>query len=236
MTLHNTPKLLQYLRLFLGAIVLSTAVSACRTSTQPPLSSASVDPTTSSTPPPSGMMDHSRMSQGMMNQKMELGPADANYDLRFIDAMIPHHEGAVMMANDVLKKSKRPELKQLAKAIVSAQDKEIIQMQQWRKDWYPKSPNAPMAWNVEMNHMMAMKPDQMSAMRMNMDLGKADLDYDLRFINAMVPHHEAAVIMAKDLAQKTKRPELQKLAKEVVSSQQSEIDQMNQWRKTWYGK
>ena len=235
MTLRNTPKLLQYLQLSLGAIALSASVSACGTSPQPPLSSASIDPTTSASPG-SGMMDHSRMSQGMMNQRMDLGPADTNYDLRFIDAMIPHHEGAVVMANDALKKATRPELKQLAKAIVSAQDKEIGQMKQWRKDWYPKSPDAPMAWSAEMNHMMTMKPDQMSAMKMNMDLGKADSDYDLRFIDAMLPHHEAAVIMAKDLAQKTKRPELQKLAKEVVSSQQAEVDQMNQWRKAWYGK
>lgn len=235
MILRHTPKLLQYLQLSLGAIVLSISVSACGTSTQPPLSSASVDPTPTTTPS-SGMMDHSKMSQGMMSQRMDLGPADADYDLRFIDAMVPHHEGAVVMANDALKKSKRPEVKQLAKAIVTAQDKETIQMQQWRKDWYPKSPNAPMAWNVEMNHMMTMKPDQMSTMRMNMDLGKADSDYDLRFINAMLPHHEAAVTMAKDLSQKSKRPELQKLAKEVINSQQAEIDQMNQWRKTWYGK
>ena len=176
------------------------------------------------------------MNQGMMNHSMDLGPADADYDLRFIDAMIPHHEGAVVMANDALKKAARPELKKLATAIVSDQDKEIIQMQQWRKDWYPKASNAPMAWNNEMNRMMAMKPDQMGMMSMNMDLGKADSKYDVRFINAMVPHHEAAVVMAKDLAQKTKRPELQKFAKDVVIAQQSEIDQMNQWRKTWYGK
>ena len=227
------PKLLRFLQLSLGAIVLSTAVSACGTSAQLPTSS--VD-SKASTPRPSGMMDHSKMNPGMMNHSIDLGPADADYDLRFIDAMVPHHEGAVVMAQDALKKSTRPELKQLATAIVSAQDKEMIQMQQWRKDWYPKSLNTPMAWNAEMNHMMAMKPEQMGAMRMNMDLGKADSDYDLRFINAMVPHHESAVTMAKDLAQKTKRPELQKFAKEVISSQQAEIDQMNQWRKTWYGK
>ena len=167
---------------------------------------------------------------------MDLGPADSDCDLRFIDAMILHHEGAVVMANDALKKPARPELKKLAIAIASDQDEEIIQMQQWRKDWYPKALNAPMAWNKEMNHMMAMKPDQMSMMSMNVNLGKADSDYDLRFMNAMVPHHEAAVVMAKDLAQKTKRPELQKFAKDVVIAQQSEIDQMNQWRKTWYGK
>ena len=231
-----TLKSLQFLQLLFGAIVLSISVSACGTSSQfPTTPSASVD-ATASTPRPSGMMDHSTMNQGMMNHSMDLGPADADYDLRFIDAMILHHEGAVVMAKDALKKSARPELKKLATAIVSDQDKEIIQMQQWRKDWYPKAPNSPMAWNKEMNYMMAMKPDQMSMMSMNMDLGKADSDYDLRFINAMIPHHEAAVVMAKDLAINTKRPELQKFAKDVVTAQQSEIDQMNQWRKTWYGK
>jgi len=40
-----------------------------------------------------GMMNHgSGMKHGMA---MDLGPADANYDLRFIDAMIPHHQGAI---------------------------------------------------------------------------------------------------------------------------------------------
>jgi len=71
---------------------------------------------------------------------------------------------------------------------------------------------------------------------MDMDLGKADAEYDLRFMQAMVPHHQAAVVMAQDMAQKTKRPELQKLSKEIIVSQQIEIDQMQQWQKSWYKK
>jgi uncharacterized protein (DUF305 family) len=50
----------------------------------------------------------------------------------------------------------------------------------------------------------------------------------------MIPHHEGAVVMAKDLLQKSKRPELQKLAKAIITSQQTEIDQMKKWRQTWY--
>ncbi|WP_421656383.1 DUF305 domain-containing protein [Leptothermofonsia sp. ETS-13] len=57
---------------------------------------------------PNGMMDHS-----MMN----LGPADGEFDLRFIDSMIPHHEGALSMAAEVLQKSSRPKLKKLAQDI-----------------------------------------------------------------------------------------------------------------------
>lgn len=36
--------------------------------------------------------------------------ADARYDLRFINAMIEHHTGALTMAQDALNKSRRPEI------------------------------------------------------------------------------------------------------------------------------
>ena len=68
----------------------------------------------------------------------DLGTADAHFDLRFINAMIPHHQGAVTMAEDALSKSKRPEIKQLAQEIVKAQEAEIEQMQEWRQAWYKK--------------------------------------------------------------------------------------------------
>jgi uncharacterized protein (DUF305 family) len=40
------------------------------------------------------------------------------------------------MAKDALSKSKRPEIKQMAQAILSSQQKEIDKMKQWRKAWY----------------------------------------------------------------------------------------------------
>ncbi|MBW4511837.1 MAG: DUF305 domain-containing protein [Scytonematopsis contorta HA4267-MV1] len=183
-----------------------------------------------------GGMNHSGMNHSGMNHNMDLGPADANYDLRFIDGMIPHHEGAVVMAKEALQKSKRPEIKKLANEIIKAQDKEIAELKQWRKAWYPKAPNEPQAWHAEMKHMMAMTPEQIKAMRMDMDLGKSDAEFDLRFINAMIPHHEGAVVMAKDALNKSKRPEIKKLAQAIISSQEAEIKQMKQWRQVWYKK
>jgi uncharacterized protein (DUF305 family) len=228
----------QFLALLVSSIALSTGVSTCN-STSPSATAPAATPIAKSISAPA--MDHSDMNhetmkgQGM-SHSMDLGPADADYDLRFIDAMIPHHEGALVMAQDLAQKTKRPELQKLAKDVISAQTKEIAQMKQWRQDWYPKAPSTPMAWHAEMKHMMAMSPEQISAMKMDMDLGKADAEYDLRFLQAMVPHHQAAVVMAQDLAQKTKRPELQKLAKDIMASQQGEIDQMQQWQKSWYKK
>jgi len=52
--------------------------------------------------------------------------------------MIPHHQGAITMAQDALSKSKRPEIKQLAQEIITSQQKEIDQMKQWRQAWYKK--------------------------------------------------------------------------------------------------
>jgi uncharacterized protein (DUF305 family) len=175
------------------------------------------------------------MNHGGMNHSMDVGPANANYDLRFIDSMVPHHQGALVMAQEVIQKSKRPELVKFAKNIITEQKKEIAQMQQWRKQWYPKVSATPMMWHAAMNHEMAMTAEHKQSMMMSMSLGKADARFDKCFLDAMIPHHQGAVTMAQDSLQKSKRPELQKLSKNIIASQQSEIDRMTQWQQTWYG-
>ncbi|PSN18395.1 hypothetical protein C7271_12770 [filamentous cyanobacterium CCP5] len=77
---------------------------------------------------PAGQTDHSAM--------MDLGPQDEAFDLRFIDGMILHHQGAIAMAESALQNSQRDEVKQLAQEILAAQQREIDQMQQWRQAWY----------------------------------------------------------------------------------------------------
>lgn len=227
---------------FLGLIVVAIAasssfLSACSTSSNAQNQAPSPQATMAGSHQPGNHDSMGGMNHGGMmdHSMMELGPADAEFDLRFIDSMIPHHEGAVVMAQAVLQNSQRPELKKLAESIIKAQAKEINQMKQWRKAWYPKAPSDPIAWHGAMNHSMAMSPDQLKAMRMDMDLGKADANFDQRFIDAMIPHHEGAVVMAQDVLQKSKRPEMQQLAKNIIASQQAEIEQMQQWRKAWYG-
>ncbi len=220
------------LGLSIGAVIAVSGLTACSNSAQTSTSTQSPAATGSPMAAMPGM-DHSNMKGGMM-MNMDLGPADESFDLRFMDAMIPHHKGAVKMAQEALQKSKRPEIKKLAQSIIADQDKEIAQMNQWRKAWYASAASTPMAWDSGTKSMMPMPQDQMKGMMMNMDLGAADDQFDLRFINAMIPHHESAIVMANNALQKSKRPEVQTLAKAIVSSQQAEIEQMKQWRKAWY--
>ena len=56
----------------------------------------------------------------------------------FIDAMIPHHESAIAMANVALQESEDPEILRIAEDIVNGQELEISQMQAWREEWYPE--------------------------------------------------------------------------------------------------
>ena len=140
------------------------------------------------------------------------------------------------MAQEALEKSQRPEIKQLANDIIAAQKKEITQMKQWRTDWYPKVSSQPVAYGGANKSLVPMSAKQHQSMMMSEDLGAADDKFDLRFINAMIPHHEGALVMAKDAISKSTRLEVKQLNQSILTSQQSEIDQMQQWRKAWYSK
>lgn len=60
--------------------------------------------------------------------------------------------------------------------------------------------------------------------------------FDRAFIDAMVPHHRSAIAMARDAKEAgLANPDLVKIADDVISTQQEEIDRMLEWRTDWYG-
>ncbi|PSB08492.1 DUF305 domain-containing protein [filamentous cyanobacterium CCP1] len=176
------------------------------------------------------------MSEGMDHDgmHMSLGPQDELFDLRFIDAMIPHHEGAVVMAQEALEKSDREEIQTLSQEIIAAQEQEIQQLQEWRQAWYPDADETPVMYHESMGHTMPMTEEMRQSMMMSGDLGEADAEFDLRFINAMIPHHEGAVVMAQEALENSDREEVRQLAQAIIDAQQQEIEQMEQWRQDWY--
>ena len=59
----------------------------------------------------------------------------AAFDIEFINQMTPHHQGAIVMAQEALTKAEHTELKTLANNIIKAQEAEIKQMQNWKTQW-----------------------------------------------------------------------------------------------------
>ena len=63
------------------------------------------------------------------------------FDRAFVDEMIPHHRGAIRMAEAVLAKTRDPELRKLAENVVTAQKREISEMEAFRKREYASTAN-----------------------------------------------------------------------------------------------
>jgi uncharacterized protein (DUF305 family) len=66
--------------------------------------------------------------------------------------------------------------------------------------------------------------------------GKKGDALDIAFLEGMITHHEGAVAMAKELQAGTKRPELQKMANDIISVQTTEINMMKGWLNQWFGR
>jgi uncharacterized protein (DUF305 family) len=58
---------------------------------------------------------------------------------------------------------------------------------------------------------------------------------DERFIDAMVPHHDGAVDMARVAVKNAEHPEIERLAGHIISNQEAEINELESKKKAEYG-
>jgi uncharacterized protein (DUF305 family) len=155
-------------------------------------------------------------------------------DRNFIAMMIPHHEGAVKMADLALKLSKRPEIRKLAESIKRDQTREIEQMRAWYKKWYGTNVPALSASNhMGMMGMPANMMDRMMTTEADLKALATASNFDKAFIEEMIPHHKMALMMTHMIVD-SDRPEMRNLARAIFQSQSAEIEQMRQWYSSWY--
>jgi len=177
-------------------------------------------------PPETAGMDHGQMGHGSGGMASGMLMQNGKYsDERFIDAMVPHHQGAIAMAEVALKNAEHEEIKELSRNIISSQQAEIEELKAIKKEEFGTS-NVP----------MEMSPQQMRSMGMMMDPQQLvhKKPFEKAFIDAMIPHHQSAIDMATVALEKSKNPRIRELAENIVSAQKREIEQMKQWRNEWY--
>ena len=150
-------------------------------------------------------------------------------DAHFIRMMIPHHEGAIAMADVALQRSGRAEIRALAERIRSSQSQENTQMRRWYGEWFG-GPVPP--WPGR---------DQGMGMGMGMGMGtnlqglRDATTFDRAFLQQMISHHRMGVMMASHAQWGTIHPELRQLEAAMVRVQSEEIEQMARWYQQWYG-
>lgn len=132
-------------------------------------------------------------------------------DQMFAQMMIPHHEQAIEMSKLALATSKDSEVLQLAEQIKSAQGPEIEQMKSWGA-----------SGSDHAGHRIG---GMLSDSEME-ELTKATgSEFDRLFLEGMIKHHEGAIEMAQ-MVLDSDNAEAAKLGKEIVRTQQVEINQM----------
>jgi uncharacterized protein (DUF305 family) len=171
------------------------------------------------------------MGSGMGAGRMGTQPMDQH----FIVMMIPHHDGAIAMADLALSRAKRPEIKALARSIKDSQTQENAQMRIWYRQWFGGSVPA---WGGAMGHgggMGMMGMGGMGGTGTDIAWLKNASDFDRAFIQQMIPHHRMGVMMASMAQTNSQHPQLLAMQQAMVKAQSQEIEQMAQWYRSWYG-
>ena len=169
--------------------------------------------------------EHCAERKSMLLKMMDSISLDASVSGDFLRQMIPHHQGAVEMAEYEIKYGKSPEMIRLARKIVTAQQQEIAEMETMLKNYpYKEGETVPIKYVDAMTKIMM---DMMHQTPTDMELkGK---DVDCSFAMVMLPHHQAAVDMAMVFLKLEPQSQLVTFAQSIVSDQKKEIEQMQKF-------
>jgi len=149
----------------------------------------------------------------------------------FLEEMVPHHEDAVAMAELALTRAEHPELRELAATIIRDQTAEIEQMTAWYRSWF----GTELSTEYDRAPSLGGRGRGMGMMdHTDLEALEAAATFDRAFIEQMVPHHRMGVMMARMVLSRTDRPELEALARSIITTQTDEIEKMIDWYRTWY--
>jgi uncharacterized protein (DUF305 family) len=186
----------------LVALAVALVVSSCGNSK----SDSHAAPTTSDTPVITGQ------------------PAGYNADdVAFATNMIPHHQQAVDLSALVPDRSTNAQLVALAQQISAEQQPEINVMKVFLVQWN-ENPDTNSAHSGHGNPMQGM----VDAATMTKLTSRSGAEFDRLWLESMISHHQGAIEMAKAEIANGDNVDAKTLAKNIVTSQESEIGQMKQ--------
>lgn len=175
-------------------------------------------------------MAHENVFLKMMDSMMvdmDAAPLDASAEGNFLRQMIPHHLGAIEMAKYEIDNGKNREMIQLAKSILTEQKGEIAEMNTLLVLYPLKQSEQPSEEYKKVMDDVMMKMMTTGPSDKNL-VGKS---IDCAFAMVMLPHHQAAVDMARALLNFSSQGQVATYAARIISDQQIEIGQMTEYIK-----
>ena len=143
-------------------------------------------------------------------------------DVTFAQMMIPHHEQAVQMSDDLLAKDGIDQnVLDLATEIKAAQEPEITQLKDWLTAWGEDDTSMPGMSGMGGGSDGMMSDDDMMALQ-----DTSGVEASTLFLGQMTVHHEGAVAMAQLEIDDGENADAQAMAADIVKTQTAEIDEM----------
>lgn len=155
-----------------------------------------------------------------------LKPTNAtNITLYFINCMIPHHEAGIEMCQNLLRYTTYKPLQDIANNIIKTQTNEIEQMR------YIAEITPPFASNKDdMRKYSSVYLYIANNMIERMKNSPRTMNINLNFVGEMIPHHEGAIFMCRNVLQYTIDPRLRQLVNSIINRQSDDISQLEKIR------
>ncbi|MEU9859246.1 DUF305 domain-containing protein [Streptomyces sp. NPDC047971] len=145
-------------------------------------------------------------------------------DVAFAQAMIPHHEQALAMAELADGRAEDSGIRKIVADVEKAQDPEIRKMRSWLKGWgRPESAAQGGHGGAHGGHDMAGMMSEQDMKDLASLKGRA---FDRKFAELMIAHHDGAVVMARAEQKDGRNETAKKLADDVVRTQSAEITEL----------
>lgn len=191
--------------LLIGGLLVTAGYSFGRTSS-PTLPSSTGNPSSNSCGP-----------GGCGNNSM-VHNIEVTDEKAFIREMIPHHQEAIDTSQLVLAQTQDPELKKFTQDVIAVQTTEVREMKGWLQSWFNEE------YTTNSNYMPMMG-----------DLSSFEGEgLDKVYVEGMIRHHQGAIEMARKVLALNPRPEIKKMADDIITVQQSEVTTLQGWLATKY--
>ncbi|MEN3537190.1 DUF305 domain-containing protein [Microbispora sp. ZYX-F-249] len=139
-------------------------------------------------------------------------------DVRFAEAMVPHHRQALEMAGLAAARTGDPLVTAVAGRVLDGQRPEIAVMEAWLRGLGRTPPSG--HGHVTSDYGMAGEEE---LNRLRTARGRA---FDRLFLTLMIRHHEGAVSMAAEELRRGRDHTMRTMAQDVVTGQRIEIARM----------
>ncbi len=162
------------------------------------------------------------MSDKMLNAKL------TNYSITidFIRCMIPHHQAAIYMSENLLMYTTYQPLRKIAEGIIKMQTTGIEQMSE-----ILRTTSGYMNIERDVKNYLTKYFEITKTMIEEMKNSPRCVNINLNFINEMIPHHEGAIKMCNNLIQYYIDPRLRNVADTIIREQSQGVKELEEIRK-----